>query len=150
MWEAKQPLWPGELVKWVGRPLAGWAAGESWQQFPAAAWNVGRSDFGFVLLLFLLLHLTLVMKSGLLGFSHYLFIKDMTRNWELPWRQLHKVSKLYAELHCLLFCQERGAEWGAGGVFSFFFFFLLRLSLVPLSLFVCFVPQTMTSLLWSF
>lgn len=69
---------------------------------------------------FLLLHLTLVMKSGLLCFSHYLFIKDMTGKWELPWRRLHKVSELYAELHCLLFCQERGAEWGAGGVFSFF------------------------------
>lgn len=101
--------------------------------------------------LFLLLHLTLVMKSGLLCFSHYLFIKDMTRKWELPWRQLHKVAELYAGLHCLLFCQENGAKWGARGVFfSFFFSFLLGLSLVPLSLFVSFVAQTMTSLLRSF
>lgn len=93
----------------------------------------------FVVVVVLLLHLTLVMKSGLLCFSHYLFIKDMTRKWELPWRQLHKVSELYAELHCLLFCQESGAEWGARGVFfSFFFFFLLGLSLVPSSLcFLC-------------
>lgn len=79
-------------------------------------------------------------EVGTVGFSHYLFIKDMTRKWELPWRRLHKVSELYAELHCLLFCQERGAEWGAGGVFSFFsllsFFpvspWYLRLSLYPL------------------
>lgn len=74
---------------------------------------------------FLLLHLTLVMKSGLLCFSHYLFIKDMTRKWGLPWRWLHKVSKLYAVLHCLLFCQECCVEWEARGVFFFFLLFFV-------------------------
>lgn len=90
-------------------------------------------------LLFLLPHLTLVMKSGLLCFSHYLFIKDMTRKWELPWRQLHKVSELYAELHCLLFCQERGAEWGAGGVFFLSFLFFLSRSLLRTFVPLCFL-----------
>lgn len=33
------------------------------------------------LIQFLLLNLTPVMKLGLLCFSHYLFIKDMTRKW---------------------------------------------------------------------
>lgn len=62
-------------------------------------------------------NLTPVMKLGLLCFSHYLFIKDMTRKWVLPWRWLREVCCM-RRLHCLLFRQECRLQWETTTSFS--------------------------------
>lgn len=59
---SQRPLGAGELGGRVARLLVGGAAGESWQQFPAAALNVDRSGFGFVF--FLLLFFIAASNSG--------------------------------------------------------------------------------------
>lgn len=79
-------------LKWDPRLLI-----SSWpEQACVSSFSMTKVCFGSCLLLlllllllqmtdaliqFLLLNLTPVMKLGLLCFSHYLFIKDMTRKW---------------------------------------------------------------------